>query len=232
LNFQFLQDCTVQKRWDNFTASDVNFFGCIWISVYFATTNGGAILFQSWINGRITINECTFLNMSVHAQYYKGASFYISSGESANVSSSTVTNCTGNTDAGGIILNMSSCAVVHNCKWEGCTAYGVAGGVHLNLYEVLHPSECSNHSSRGTIFGCTFRKVTASGQGGGLYYENPPVGGSIRSLILDTCTSSSYPGGIFLGDVVNVKYSSFLYYCFFLVIIHVLRMDMEKIFMC
>jgi hypothetical protein len=216
VNAALRQDCAVQKRFVTYTSSDVEFFDCTWSSIPVAAFNGGGINFESIYNGHIAITECTFVNLTVTTNAYRGAGFYLSSVESVNISSSTVTNSSAQYYGGGEIYNVTKCILVHNCKCEGTTGAAQCGGIHVSLYYLPLPFDCGNHSSRGTVFGCTFRRCTTPGLSGGVYFENPPVGGSVRSLNFDSCTAGSAGGEIYLGDVVNMKSSSLLFFGFFL----------------
>jgi hypothetical protein len=177
---------------------------------------GGAIYVERLNTVILYVIGCTFDNVSVScaSSDYWGGAIYISTIGTLCLTHSVFKNTTGSGCGAAFIFNIRNCVLVHNCSVTECLAKQV-GGFELGNYIIDANTDCVNHSTYGTIFGCLFKECKAGTYAGGLYIWNPHSSGSVRSCVFELCTATSNGGGIFLGSMNNVQDQEFLFYCFF-----------------
>jgi hypothetical protein len=101
----------------------------------------------------------------------QGGAIYVNGAASAYLSSSVFKNNSAGMYGAAVIYTIEKCVLVHNCSCYDCHSINDVGGICLQNYTIsTTESDCVNHSSHGTIFGCLFKECNAkSGFAGGFY---------------------------------------------------------------
>jgi hypothetical protein len=204
-------DCE-NKRFYEWTGESAEFERCEWKNIR-SSGYGGVIYINNVSGYSLSIDSCSFMNLSASALDGAVGCYYIGS---FILTSSLLFNTSGVNTGGITAYYLIVCYLLHNCSFDSCFASSSnIGGVALGSFFL--DSSCSNHSLFGTVFGCVFKQCEAlKGDTGGLHVYSPPSSFSIRSCVFDECKAGGLGGGIHFSFLSYTESTDILlYYCFF-----------------
>jgi hypothetical protein len=202
------------KRFYEWTEELVEFEGCRWKDIR-SSDSGGALCIDDEEGLSVSIDDCSFMNISTSGEYggsiecYSCSSFILTSSLFFDTSAEMIGGC----DFDGL----STCLLLHNNSFEKCFASDGYGGCLYMRFLSISDIPCSDLSSFGVFFGCLLKQCqSVNEEFAGLWVINPPSSFSVRSCVVEECKAGFFGGGIYFQTLYyTLSTDILLYYCFF-----------------